>query len=178
MNASAGTPAKQPRRTVAVRLADPAGTLASVSLIFGLLLVFFPISFPRIITQNWQHGRLTLAMILFTVSLNLGHYLHVAHQRSAKPGLIAPACLGGAPVFIVAGFSLILLAAVAHTLSGGIPNALAQTDEEILAQTFFGTIAAIFCPFLVIRFAQQFQKTNSARQVPPDRASALPRQSF
>jgi hypothetical protein len=143
-----------------MRLADPAIMLAYVSLVFGLLLVFFPVSFPRMVVQNWQNSHSTAAMILVSVSLNLGLYLRAAHLRSAKPGLWASACLGGVPVFVVVGLSFLLQATIAHTLSGYIPNAAARVDEEILAHTYFGLIAAIFSPFLVIRFAQQFQKTN------------------
>jgi len=99
-------------------------------------------------------------MILFTVSLNLGLYLGVAHQRSAKPGILASACLGSAPVFLLAGLNFLLHADIAHTLSGNIPNALARVDEEILAHTYFALIAAIFGPFLLIRLGQQFRNTN------------------
>jgi uncharacterized membrane protein len=163
MSASATAPAlsKEPSRTVAMRLADPAVALAYVSLIFGVLLVFFPASFPRMIVQNWQNARLTPVMILLTVSVNLGLYLRVAHRRSAKPGRIAAACLGSVPVFVLVGLSFLLQGAIAHTLSGTIPNAQARVDEEILAHTYFALIAAIFMPFLLIRFAQQMKKTNS-----------------
>jgi hypothetical protein len=143
-----------------MRLADPAGTLACVSLIFGLLLVVFPVSFPRMIIENWQNARLTPIMILFTVSLNLGVYLGVAHQRSSRPGILASACLGSVPVFLLAGLNFLLQETIAHTLSLEIPNAFARVDEEILAHTYFALIAAIFAPFLLIRLAQQFRNTQ------------------
>jgi hypothetical protein len=160
MSASAPTLAKEPRRTVAMRLADPAAMLAYVSLIFGLLLVLFPVSFPGIIVQNWQNAYLTPIMILFTVSLNLALYLNVTYHRSAKPGIVASACLGSVPVFVLAGLNVLLQATIAHILSGDIPNGLARVNEEILAQTYFALIAAIFAPFLLIRLGQQFSKTN------------------
>jgi hypothetical protein len=160
MSAAAPALAKG-RRPLAMRLADPAATLAYVSFLFGLLLVLFPVSFPRLIVENWQHARLTPLMILFTVSLNLGLYLSVAHRRSAKPGMIASACLGSVPVFLLAGLNFVLQATIAHTLAGNIPNASARIDEEILAHTYFAMIAAIFAPFLVIRLGQQFHKTDS-----------------
>ena len=160
MSAPAAALAKEPRRTVAMRLADPAAMLAYVSLIFGVLLVVFPVSFPQIIIRNWQDAYLTPFMILFTVSLNLGLYLRVTYQRSAKPGILASACLGSVPVFVLAGLNLLLQATIAHTLSGDVPNGLARVDEEILAHTFFALIAAIFAPFLLIRLRQQFHKTD------------------
>lgn len=144
-----------------MRLADPAATLAYVSLAFGFLLVVFPVRFPHLIVESWQNARLTPLMILFTVSINLGLYLGVAHQRSAKPGMFASACLGGVPVFVLAALNFVLQATVAHTLSGNIPNALARVNEEILAHTYFSMIAAIFAPFLMIRLAQQFKKTDA-----------------
>lgn len=161
MSAPAPALANEPRRTVAMRLADPAAMLAYVSFIFGLLLVFFPVSFPQIIIHNWQNARLTPIMILFTVSLNLGLYLKVTYQRSARPGILASACLGSVPVFVLAGLNLLLQATIAHTLSGDIRNALARVDEDILTQTYFALIAAIFAPFLLIRLGQQFHKNNS-----------------
>jgi len=160
MSAPAPALAKEPIRTVAMRLADPARTLAYVSLVFGLLLVVLPVSFPRVIVENWENGRLTPIMILFTVSLNLGLYLKVAHRRSAKPGKLASACLGSVPVFLLAGLNLLLQATIAHTLSGNISNASARIDEEILAHTYFELIAAIFGPFLLIRLGQQFRKAE------------------
>jgi len=160
MSAAAPALAKAQPRTLAMRLADPAATLAYVSLVFGLLLVLFPVSFPRVIIENWQNARLTPIMILFTVSLNLGLYLSVAHQRSAKPGIFAAACLGSVPVFLLAGLNFVLQATIAHTFSGNSPNASALVDEEILAHTYFAMIAAIFAPFLIIRLAQQLKKSD------------------
>ncbi len=167
MNAPAVAPvlAKEPRRTVALRLADPGIMLAYVSLVFGLLLIFFRASFPRIIIQSWQNDRLMAAMILFTVLLNLGLYLRVAHQRSAKPGIAAAACLGCVPVVVLAGFNKFVLLAVDYVdfmSSGQATNLQARIDEEILALTYFAMIAAIFTPFLLIRLAQQFRKAEQA----------------
>lgn len=161
MSAPAPALVKEHRRTVAMRLADPAAMLAYVSLVFGLLLILFPVSFPRLILQNWLNARLTPIMILFTVSLNLGLYLTVTYQRSAKPGVVAAGCLGSVPVFVLAGLNFVLQATIAHTLSSTISNAPARVDEEILAHTYFALIAAVFAPFLLIRLAQQFHKNNS-----------------
>ena len=171
MNASAVAPAlaKDLRRTVAMRLAYPGMALAYVSLIFGLLLIFFPTSFPRIIIQNWQNARLMPAMILFTVSLNLGLYLRVTYQLSGRPGMAACACLGSAPVIVLAGFNKFVLLTIAYMLSADPPNVLARVNEEILAQTYFAMIAAIFTPFLLIRFAQQFRKADPTGEQPPYR---------
>ena len=162
MSASALAPAiaKEQPRTLAMRLADPAATLAYLSLLFGFLLVLFPVSFPRIIIENWQNARLTPIMILFTVSVNLGLYLSVAHQRSARPGIAAAACLGSVPVCVLAGLNFVLEATV-HTFSSGVPNASLRVNEEILAHTYFSMIAAIFAPFLIIRLMQQFKKTDA-----------------
>jgi hypothetical protein len=162
MSASAMAPAvaKEQPRTLAMRLADPAATLAYLSLLFGVLLVFFPVAFPRIIVESWQNARLTPIMILFTVSVNLGLYLSVAHQRSARPGIAASACLGSVPVLVLAGLNFVLQATIAHTFSGSAGNASLRVDEEILAHTYFSMIAAIFAPFLIIRLAQQFKKTD------------------
>ena len=60
--------APAPRRTVTVRLADAALTIAFLSLVFGLLLVSFPVSFARIIQDSWLHGNLTVAMMVITLS--------------------------------------------------------------------------------------------------------------
>jgi len=163
MSASAVAPAiaKEQPRTLAMRLADPAATLAYLSLLFGLLLVLFPVSFPRLIVENWQNARLTPIMILFTVSVNLGLYLSVAHHRSARPGIAAAACLGSVPVFVLAGLNFVLQATIVHTFSSSVPNASLRVDEEILAHTYFSMIAAIFAPFLIIRLTQQLKKTDA-----------------
>ncbi len=160
MSAAATALAKEPRRTVAMRLADPAAMLGYVSLMFALLLVLFPVGFPHVIIQNWRSARLTPIMILFTVSLNLGLYLRVTYQRSARPGVVASACLGSVPVFVLAALNLVLQATITHTFLGNFPNAMARVEEEILAQTYFAIVAAIFAPFLLIRLGQQFHKSN------------------
>ena len=65
---------------MAVRLADAAGTVAYLSLIFGLLLVFFPASFPRIILNSWQHGNLMPVIMVLTLSLDACLYIHVSYR--------------------------------------------------------------------------------------------------
>jgi hypothetical protein len=163
MSASAAAPAlaKEPRHTVAMRLADPAIMLSNVSLIFGLLLIVFPTSFPHVILENWQNGRLTPILIFLTVSLNLGLYLRVAHRRAAKPGIMASACLGSVPVIVLAGLNFLLQRTIIQTFIGDISNASGRVNEEILAHTYFALIAGIFAPFLIIRLAQQIRKTDS-----------------
>jgi hypothetical protein len=161
MSAPAQALAKGPRRIVTMRLSDPAATLAYLSLLFSALLIVFPISFPRIIVQSWQNARLMPTMILFVVFLNVGIYLRAAHVRSAKPGIIAASCLGCVPVLVLVGLNFWLQATIADTLSGYIPNAAARVDEEILAHTYFALVAAIFTPFLIIRFGQQFGQKRS-----------------
>jgi hypothetical protein len=128
---------------------------------FGVALVCFPVSFPRVIVQNWWSGRLTVAMILFTVLLDVGLYLRVAHRRSAHPGRLASAFLGSLPVIVVVGLSLLLKAAIARTLLTDVPNLQGRIAEEILAHTYFALISAAFFPFLVIRLLQQFKNRNS-----------------
>jgi len=163
MSASAAAPAlaKEARHTVAMRLADPAIMLGYVSLMFAVLLILFPSSFPSIIIANWQNARLTPILILFTVSLNLALYLRVAHQRAARPGIFASACLGSVPVIVLALLNLLLQTTIAQTFAGDMTNATSRVNEEILTHTYFAIIAAIFAPFLIIRLAQQFRKSES-----------------
>lgn len=161
MSAPAQALATEPRRIVTMRLADPALTLAYLSLTFCTLLVVFPISFPRIIVQSWQDAHLMPIMIVLIVFLNVGIYLRAAHVRSAKPGIIATSCIGCVPVLVLVGLNFWLQATITHTLSGYVPNAAARVEEEILAHTYFSLVAAIFTPFLIIRFGQQFGQKRS-----------------
>jgi len=144
-----------------VRLADAAEAMAALSLVFGLLLVLSPASFPKMIVNSWQHGQLMPAMMLLTLLLDTCLYLRIAYMRSAKPGLVAAACLGSLPLLVVGGLSLLLQSAVSHTLALDRPNLQLRVGEEILAHTYLGLISAIFLPFLVIRLLQQFKATNS-----------------
>ena len=156
MSAAAPAVAKQPqRRIVVVRLADSAEAVAVLSAVFALLLITFPVSFPRLIVTGWQHGQLIPAMMALTLLLDGGLYFRVAHLLSAKPGPIAAACLGSLPLLVVGGLSLLLQSAVHRTLSFDLPNLQARVGEEILAHTYLGLVAAIFLPFLVIRLLQQ-----------------------
>lgn len=161
MSAPAPALAKGQRRIVAVRLADSSEAVAVLSAIFGLLLVVFPDSFPRMIVSSWQQGRLMPIMMAVTLLLDTCLYLRVAHLLSARPGVVAAACLGSLPLLVVGGLSLLLQAAVSHTLSADLPNLQGRVGEEILAHTYLSLVSAIFLPFLVIRLLQQFKATNA-----------------
>ena len=161
MSAPAPALAKPQRRIVVVRLADSAEAVAALSLVFGLLLVSFPVSFPRMIVISWQHGQLMPVMMVVTLLLDTCLYLRVAHLLSAKPGVVAAACLGSLPLLVVGGLSLLLQGAVGRTLAGDMPNLQLRVGEEILAHTYLGLVSAVFLPFIAIRLLQQFKATNS-----------------
>jgi hypothetical protein len=161
VSAPAPALAKAQRRIVVVRLADSAEAVAALSLVFGLLLVSFPVSFPRMIVISWQHGQLMPIMMVVTLLLDTCLYLRVAHLLSAKPGVVAAACLGSLPLLVVGGLSFLLQGAVGRTLAGDMPNLQLRVGEEILAHTYLGLVSAVFLPFLAIRLLQQFKATNS-----------------
>lgn len=161
MSAPAPALAKVERRIVIVRLADSAEVVAALSFVFGLLLILFPVSFPRLIVNSWQHGQLMTSMMIFTFTLDTILYLRIAHIRSARPGAVAAACLGSLPLLVVGGLSLLLQSAVRHTLAVDLPNLQARVGEEVLAHTYLGLVSAIFLPFLVVRLLQQFKPANS-----------------
>ena len=161
MSAPASALAKTQRRIVVVRLADASGAVAGLSLVFGVLLIAFPVSFPRMILNSWEHGQLMPIMMAFTFLLDTCLYLRVGYMQSAKPGLVAAACLGSLPLLVVAGLSLLLQSAVRRMLSIDIPNLQARVSEEILAHTYLGLVAGVFLPFLVIRLLRQLKDTNS-----------------
>ena len=164
MSAPAPALAKPERRTVAVRLADVSVTVACLSLVFGLLLVFFPVSFPRSVLHSWQSGKLVVVMLVIALSVDAYLYFRVAYLLSARPTALAAACLGSLPIIVVAGCSLLLQSAVTQTLAVGLPNPQARVGEEVLAHTYLGLVSAVFLPFLVIRLLQQFRAASSVPQ--------------
>ena len=160
MSAPAPALAKPQRPRVVVRLADAAVTVAFLSLIFGLVLVFFPVSFPRIIVTSWQRGYLVVVMMAITLVLDAVVYLRVAYLRKAKPPILVTACLGSLPIMVVGGLSFLMESAVTQAISLDLPNVQARVNEEILAHTYLGLVSAVFLPFLVIRLLQQFKATK------------------
>lgn len=158
--------AEAQQRKVIVRLADSAVAAAYISVAFGLLLIFFPVSFPRIIVQNWWNGRLTMAMIVFTLLFDSALYLRVAHLLSAKLEILAPGCLGSLPIMIVVGLNSLLQAAISLTLSGHLPNVEARISEEIVTHTYLELVSAVFIPFVVIRLLEQFKTAKSKDRTP------------
>jgi len=160
VSAPAPALAKPQRPKVIVRLADAAVAVASLSLIFFLLLVFFPVSFPRIIVTSWQRGYLAVVLMVFTLVLDAFLYLRVAYLRSAKPTVLVAACLGSLPIIVVVGLSFLMESAVTQTISLDLPNLQARMNEEVLAHTYLGLVSAVFLPFLVIRLLQQFKATR------------------
>jgi hypothetical protein len=172
MSAPAPALAKAPRRIVTVRLADAALTVACLSLVFGFLLVFFPVSFARIIQNSWLSGNLTVVMMVITLSIDVCLYVRIAYRLSAKPTVLAATCLGSLPIVVVAGLSFYLQGAVDYTLSGDLPNLEARVGEEILAHTYLGLVSGIFVPFLVIRLLQQLKAASSNRETESPSRSA------
>ena len=160
MSAPAPALAKPRRPKVIVRLADAAVAVASLSLIFGLFLVFFPVAFPRIIVTSWQRGYLAVVLMVLTLVLDSFLYLRVAYLRSAKPTVLVAACLGSLPIIVVGGLSFLMESAVSQTISLDLPNLQARMNEEVLAHTYLGLVSAVFLPFLVIRLLQQFKATR------------------
>jgi hypothetical protein len=161
VSAAAPALAKTPRQLAVVRLADASEAVAVLSFVFGLMLVFFPVSFAQMIVRSWQSGQLMPVMMVFTLLLDTCLYLRVAYLQSAKPRPVAAACLGSLPLLVVGGLSLLLRSAVSHTLLLDMPNVQARVGEEILAHTYLGLVSAVFLPFLVIRLLQQFKAANS-----------------
>ena len=163
MSAPAPALAKPQRPGVIVRLADAAVAVASLSLIFGLLLVFFPVAFPRIIVTSWQRGYLAVVMMVLTLVLDAFLYLRASYLRSAKPTVLVAACLGSLPIVVVGGLGFLMESAVAQTISLDLPNLQARINEEVLAHTYLGLVSAVFLPFLVIRLLQRSKATSQGR---------------
>ncbi len=150
---------KAPAMNLVIRLADSAAMVACVSTVFALGLLLFPVSLPESIVRNSQEGRLTPALITFTLLLDTALYLRVAHRLSIKPRLLVAACLGCLPIFIVVGLSVVFEKAVSD-IAVNYTNASARIAEETLAHTYFTIVAAIFLPFLLIRLVQQFNSKS------------------
>ena len=162
MSSPAPALAKTAQRQIAVvRMADVSEAVAVLSLLFGLLLVFSPVWFPRMIVKAWVHGQLLPAMMALTWLIDLGLYLRVSYLQAAKPRPLAAACLGSLPLLVVAGLSFLCQSAVSHTISADVTNLQGRVGEEILAHTYLGLVSAVFLPFLVIRLLQQFKASNS-----------------
>ena len=161
MSSTAAVLAKEnaPAMSLVIRLSDAAALVAFVSTAFALGMLSLPVSFPAAIVRSSQEGRLTPALIVFTLFLDAGLYLRVAHRLSIKPRLLMAACLGCLPIFIVVGLSVAFEGSVSD-IAVNYPNASARIAEEILAHTYFTIVAAIFLPFLLIRLVQQFHSRS------------------
>ena len=96
-------------------------------------------------------------MMAIALIFDIYLYLRVSQMLSAKPGIIGAACLGCLPILVVGGLSLVLQAAISHTLAQDLPNLQARIGEEILLHTYLGMVSAIFLPFLVVRLIYQFK---------------------
>ena len=151
--------APRQHRIVVVRLADSAEAIGVLSLTYAALLAIFPVSFPHLIVKSWERGELLPVMMVFTFVLDTGLYLRIAQRLSAKPGMMAAACLGSLPLLVVGGASFMLQKSVKYTLTSEWPNLHARVGEEILAHTYLALVAAVFLPFLAIRLLQQFKNT-------------------
>jgi hypothetical protein len=135
-------------------------SLWPLSLIFGLLFVFFPVAFPRIIVTSWPRGHLAVVLMVLTLVLDAFLYLRASYLRSATPTVLVAACLGSSPIIVVGGLGFLMESAVAQTISLDLLNLQARINEEVLARTYLGLVSAVFLPFLVIRLLQQFKATS------------------
>ena len=161
MSAPAPAPIPAPRRTVRIRLGGPAAAVAFLSSGFSLLLVLFPVSFPRLIAESWQNNLLTPSVLCLSALLNAAIYLRMVHLRGAKPDFVSSGWLGFLTALTAVGFNFLVQAAVLHAQLEFLPSTQTRIDEEILAQTYFGLVSSIFLPYLVLRFTQQLWKSDS-----------------
>ena len=143
------TPPK-PIVMVKVRLGDAANAATCVSLIFSLLVVVLPESFPNVVIQNGLNGHLAAGVLLFAMSFNCAIYLRIAKQRCAKADARVLLALGFITALTVIAFSFILPVAVLMTQW----QSQARMREEVLALVYFAVLSAVLFPFLVIRFTQ------------------------
>jgi hypothetical protein len=144
-------------------MADAAEAIASLSIAFALALVLFPVSFPRIVVNSWQHGQLVPAIMVFIFLLDMWLYLRIARRLSAKPGVLAGVCLGALPILTLGGLAVLMERAVRYTIATDLPNLQARVGEEILIHTYLGLVSGVFLPFLVIRL---FQQRRLSRAIP------------
>lgn len=157
MSVAAPAIVKAETRIVVVRLADVAEAVGGLSVIFGVLLVVFPVAFPRMIVSSWEHGQLMPILMFLSFVVDTCLYIRIAYMLSAKPRIVAAACLGSLPLLVVGGLSVLLQRAVSYTVSLDLPNLHARLGEEILAHTYLDLVCAVFLPFLVIRLLQQLK---------------------
>lgn len=146
-----------PTPIVRVRLGDAANAATCVSVIFSLLLTVLPGSFPNLIMKYWFSGHLTEGVLLFALLFNYALYLRIARQRGAKADRLAMLALGVSTALTVIGFSFVLPAAV--LMKHWREQALVR--EDLLALVYFALVAAVFIPFLIIRFTQDRKKETA-----------------
>jgi hypothetical protein len=148
MSAPAPAPALKPRRMLRIRLSDPAAA-AYVSLLFAVLVLIFPVSFPRMLADGWFTGRLTPALIVIAGLLNAGVYLRVAHLRSAKPGLAGSAILAMLTALTLVGLMLLGVAsrAIANLAGKQSPGVCHGGDSHsYVLRTDFGLVHSLSLP--------------------------------
>jgi membrane protein YdbS with pleckstrin-like domain len=107
--------------------------------------------------ENWFNGHLTAALLVFALLFNCVLYMRIARQRGAKADRLAFLALGVVTAVTVIGCSFMLPATVLmrHWREE------ARVHEEVLALVYFATLAAVFFPFLVIRFTQDRKKKDA-----------------
>jgi len=147
-------------QTTKIRLSDAAGVGGTLSLLFGVLVLLFPDTFPRIIAENWESGRLTALMAFGALIVNGAIYLRVVHLRHSRAQLWTSAYIAFLTVVVIVGFSFLEHAAVLRTELQLLPQPALREREEILAHTYFALIAAIFIPFLLVRLTQNFKRKS------------------
>lgn len=153
------------RRPAAVRLADVAAPMSCLSLLFGLLLIVFPVSFPHLVLRIWENGYLTVGLMALTLALDAAVYIRIVYRMAAKPSALAAVFLGSLPIIIVTALSFLLHAAIAETLAGALPSLQDRITNEVLAHTFLGLLAGIFLPFLVVRLLQPAAPNRAANSL-------------
>lgn len=104
--------------------------------------------------EGWFDGRLSAGMLLFALLFNCARYARIARLRSAKTDPLAFLAIGLGTAITVICFDLIFPAIALMTLS----RLHARAYEEVLALAYFAVVAAVFFPFLVIRFTQDLRK--------------------
>ena len=117
-------------------------------------------------------------MMVITLAVDAGLYVRIAYRLSAKPSILAAACLGSLPIFVAVGVSFCLQSAVDYTLAADLPNLQGRVGEEILAHTYLGLVSGIFLPFLAIRLLQQSKTARSNRGTESPSRNTAPVSSY
>lgn len=170
MAAMNGTNVSERMAAVKVRLSDSAVLAGAVSLLYAIVLMAFPRTFPELVKHIFYGGYFFRTVAVLLLGANEMLFLFLCQKRGNRVNLVTSGYIAGLTITMVFALRALVVLANEHALlahlSLPIPSREGIGTEELLLYTHLGLISGIVGPFLMVRLTQNSVSQPDSTQFP------------